>query len=227
MENVEFKIENNTLIKYHEQEGKTIVAIPDGVTTIGDSAFAFCENIKEIMIPNSVTIIMPSSFYRCTNLTSITIPNVDRVGKFAFSGCVNLKDITLQNLVTIDLLAIDLKLISLNTAIKNYKNKKQKYSEQYIKEVINFIIENKMSIIKFSLDERILPLDLIHFMLNDMGNLYTSEEIDTLLKLTKEEDVEIKTMLLEYKNKYLGFNQSWLDKLTLDDDEETKGKHGK
>lgn len=62
--------------------------IPDGVTTIGYSAFASCFDLNSIDIPSSVTTIKNSAFYNCTNLTSITISNsVTSIGDYAFSGC--------------------------------------------------------------------------------------------------------------------------------------------
>lgn len=225
MENQEFEIEDGVLKKYHEQEGKTTVVVPDGVTTIGDSAFMNCKNLIKIVLPDSVTIIDCKAFFKCTNLRSINIPGrVKDVGGFAFTKCFNLRELILPNLDTMKLIAADLKLISINTIIKNYKNKKQEYSMYYIYKTINFIIVNKMIIIELYLDNEMPILDLIHFMLNDMGDLYTSEEIEKLLKLTKEKDIEVRVMLLEYKKQYLGFNQNPLNELTLGDDEETKGK---
>ena len=39
--------------------------MPDGVTRIGVSTFAYCENLTDITIPKSVTSIGMSAFYEC------------------------------------------------------------------------------------------------------------------------------------------------------------------
>ena len=75
-------------------ESLTLITIPNGVTSIGDSAFSGCKSLTSITIPNSVTSIGKSAFFWCGSLTSITIPNsVTSIGEDAFSGCVSLKSI--------------------------------------------------------------------------------------------------------------------------------------
>ncbi len=49
------------------------VVIEDGVTSIGDYAFANCSNLESITIPDSVTSIGKRTFSFCSSLTSITI----------------------------------------------------------------------------------------------------------------------------------------------------------
>ena len=79
----------NTLIA-----GCSNTIIPNGVTSIGNSAFEDCENLTSITIPNSVTSIGYRAFDDCDNLTSITIPNsVTSIGEEAFLYCDKLKTI--------------------------------------------------------------------------------------------------------------------------------------
>ena len=68
------------------------VVIPNSVTTIEDEAFAECKYLRSITIPNSVTTIKDRAFYHCTFcLTSITIPNsVTSIGEEAFRQCGSL-----------------------------------------------------------------------------------------------------------------------------------------
>ena len=63
----DFIIEDGVLKKYVGPGGD--VTIPDGVTSIGDSAFEGCSNLTSITIPDGVTSIWYSAFWGCENLT--------------------------------------------------------------------------------------------------------------------------------------------------------------
>ena len=66
--------------------------IPCSVTAIGDNAFKGCD-FTSIIFPTSVTSIGNSALYFCQNLTSIVIPNsVTSIGGDAFAGCKSLND---------------------------------------------------------------------------------------------------------------------------------------
>ena len=71
------------------------------VTSIGDSAFIDCSNLKSITIPNSVTSIGESAFANCKSLINIKIPkSVTSINDYAFSGCSGLKSIKIPKGVT-------------------------------------------------------------------------------------------------------------------------------
>ncbi len=94
-----FNKNKTTLIAYIAKE--TNYTIPNSVTTIGDSAFAFCDSLTSINIPNSVTTIGNNAFELCYTLTSINIPNsVTTIGEGAFNGCLCLTIINIPNSVT-------------------------------------------------------------------------------------------------------------------------------
>ena len=81
--------------------GITEYSIPDGVTTIGDSAFRDCVNLTSVTISDSVVNIGPIAFGYCDNLTSVTIPDsVTTIGNYAFTYCDNLTSVTIGNSVT-------------------------------------------------------------------------------------------------------------------------------
>jgi len=68
--------------------------IPFGVTSIGESAFANCTNLTDVVIPASVTSIGEKAFYGCNSLASIEIPDgVTSIGIGAFYGCKKLENI--------------------------------------------------------------------------------------------------------------------------------------
>ena len=77
------------------------VTLPDGLTSIGNSAFQYCSALTSITIGNSVTSIGDDAFYSCESLTSITIPNnVTSIGDEAFKYCYGLTSVTIGNSVT-------------------------------------------------------------------------------------------------------------------------------
>ena len=87
---------------YSQRANITTLALPNGMTTIGNDAFCFCSVLSSVTIPNSVTSIGNSAFAYCSGLTSVTIPNsVTSIGNSAFSGCSGLTgNLTIPNSVT-------------------------------------------------------------------------------------------------------------------------------
>ena len=71
------------------------VAIPEGVTSIEYMAFALCRSLMQVEIPASVTYIEDCAFEWCSSLTAIVIPaSVTSIGYMAFDGCTALTHIT-------------------------------------------------------------------------------------------------------------------------------------
>ncbi|MDU3750888.1 MAG: leucine-rich repeat domain-containing protein, partial [Peptoniphilus rhinitidis] len=93
-----------TIVKGFSDKGKEKLKvnknliIPDGVTTIGDSAF-YNNQLTSVTIPDSVTTIGDSAF-SMNQLASVTIPNsVTAIGNGAFSGN-QLASVTIPDSVT-------------------------------------------------------------------------------------------------------------------------------
>ena len=79
----------------------TSFEIPEGTTSIGAYAFAYCLSLASIIIPDGVTLIGECAFALCTSLTSITMPDsVTSIGDSAFYGCTGLTSVTIGNSVT-------------------------------------------------------------------------------------------------------------------------------
>ncbi len=75
-------IANGVLEKYTGKDEE--VVIPDGVTAIGDWAFAWA-SVKKVIIPDSVTRIGNGAFYKCS--AKVTVPaSVTSIGAGAFSN---------------------------------------------------------------------------------------------------------------------------------------------
>ena len=74
--------------------------VPNGVTTIGSSAFASCAGLTNVTLSASVASIENGAFNNCTGLTGITFSNgVANIGDGAFSFCSSLSGITISDSV--------------------------------------------------------------------------------------------------------------------------------
>lgn len=93
------------------------IILPEGVTTIGNKAFANCSSLEKVALPSTTTKIeeaafindtsltvisgvlpkqkiYPSTFENCWHLKSVDLSNVtDRIGKYAFRCCLSLSSI--------------------------------------------------------------------------------------------------------------------------------------
>lgn len=74
------------------------INIPNGVFSIGGSAFENCESLEEVILPSSVELIFREAFRNCKKLKTITIPkSVRKIGCFVFEKCESLKQVVVEN----------------------------------------------------------------------------------------------------------------------------------
>ena len=66
-----------------EDQKITRIVVEEGVASIGNFAFAFCRELREITLPGSVTSIGDSVFEGCENLEAVHVPE----GSYAEAYC--------------------------------------------------------------------------------------------------------------------------------------------
>ena len=78
-----------------------LTSLPEGITSIGNSAFWGCSSLALTSLPEGITTIKPNAFYCCTNLALTSLPEgITSIGNSAFLGCDRLVHITLPASVT-------------------------------------------------------------------------------------------------------------------------------
>ncbi len=83
---------------YGNKELVKTVQIENGVTSIGNEAFALCFNLTGVTIPDSVKSIGSGAFDGCSSVTGVTIPDsVTSIGNGAFSFCSSLENIQVES----------------------------------------------------------------------------------------------------------------------------------
>ena len=100
MENYSFDYEPEWR-KYEYRSYVKEVIISEGVTSIGNLAFYFCEDLETIKIPSSVKKIGGNAFYCCKSLRNVTIPYGVRVLDGTFDSCSSLRTVEIPTTVNV------------------------------------------------------------------------------------------------------------------------------
>ena len=166
---------------WHSSKYKKIiekVIIEKGVTSIGESAFKGCSNLKSITIPSSVTNIETRAFYGCRSLTSIKIPkSVTSIGDSIFEECSSLTSINVEE--------SNQKYISVDGVLYN-KNKTEIICYPSKKKDANYTILSGVTSIKTGAFSGCSSLTRI-----SISNGVTSIEMDTFNGCSSLTSIEI------------------------------------
>ena len=101
VDGVLFSADKRTLV-YCPNGRSGTYAVPDGVTTIGATAFAHCALLEGVSLPAGVTRIEASAFQDCNHLKAFTLPQgVEEIGDYAFGMCQKLTEILIPHSVTV------------------------------------------------------------------------------------------------------------------------------
>ncbi len=88
----DFNVSDTTLVKY--VGNSTEVVIPEGITCIGQEAFADNGVIKSVTLPDTVETIEYAAFQNCKALETVILPDSVRImDNSVFYGCDRLKNV--------------------------------------------------------------------------------------------------------------------------------------
>ena len=80
----EFVVDGGTLLRYNGSSA--VVNVPDGVVSIGPSAFEGNNKVQKVILPSTVSSIGDRAFYGCSMLRSVSGGSVSSGGVFSFNG---------------------------------------------------------------------------------------------------------------------------------------------
>lgn len=95
-----FNKNKTKLIIFPSKNVNTIYSVPESVTLIGENAFAYCFNLKNVILPDNLKTIGECAFEECRSLVSVNIPeSVETIEYCAFWGCSSLAQISISDSV--------------------------------------------------------------------------------------------------------------------------------
>ncbi|MBQ9493167.1 MAG: leucine-rich repeat domain-containing protein [Oscillibacter sp.] len=91
--NIEYGVTRIGSYAFSDCAAMTALTVPESVDSIGDSAFANCERLSDIVIANGLQEIGNRAFTGCAALEKLSLPkSVNALGQAAFSYCAGLTE---------------------------------------------------------------------------------------------------------------------------------------
>lgn len=87
-------------LAFAQNNSLTSISLPEGLTSIGYAAFTGNKSLLEVTIPCSVTNISEYAFRRCISLTNVIFDEncaLEALGDFTFDSCDSLKNVKLPD----------------------------------------------------------------------------------------------------------------------------------
>lgn len=100
---------DQTVLVAYPAGGAATYSIPEGVVSLGFTAFEYCTRLTSVAIPRSLANINWKAFFGCSSLVHVTMPNpngaktaggLSNIGQEAFVDCTSLTNITIPSTVT-------------------------------------------------------------------------------------------------------------------------------
>lgn len=92
---------NRTVLIYAPGALEGSYSVPEGVTSIRNSAFSDCDRMTELDLPDSVTTVGEWAFSGCASMTRMDMGNgVLTIGNSAFRDCISLTGLVIPDSVT-------------------------------------------------------------------------------------------------------------------------------
>lgn len=92
-----FNQDKTKLVAYPYGKADSAYTVPEGVTSIEDSAFLSCTKLTDVGLPTTLQQIGENAFSGCKNLQSLSIPAVQSIENSAFYGCSGLTQVVLPS----------------------------------------------------------------------------------------------------------------------------------
>lgn len=98
------------------------VTIPEGVVALDGAVFSYCKNLEKVHLPSTLVSVGEKCFYSCTSLKELNLPEgLKKIGAYAICHCTSLKELTVPK---------SLESINIDCMGYQYDEEKQDYSLQ-------------------------------------------------------------------------------------------------